>query len=77
MIVDKQTESGWGNAVVERLSIDLKKEFPVTGGGRQLDYWFAVVFCWEDKHLGKSMGHSSVYKFISSGRKPTGTAIEK
>jgi len=47
------------------------------GGGRPLDYRFAVVFCGEDKHLGKSMGHSSVYKFISSGRKPTGTAIEK
>ena len=25
----------------------------------------------------KSMGRSSVRKFISSGRKPTGTAIEK
>jgi predicted nuclease of restriction endonuclease-like (RecB) superfamily len=32
MIVDKQTESGWGNAVVERLSIDLKKGFPEMKG---------------------------------------------
>lgn len=32
MIVDKQTESGWGNAVVERLSRDLKKEFPEMKG---------------------------------------------
>ena len=32
MIVDKQTESGWGNAVIERLSRDLKKEFPEMKG---------------------------------------------
>jgi len=30
-----------------------------------------------DSQREKSMGRSSVYKFISSGRKPTGTAIEK
>jgi len=29
------------------------------------------------KQSVKSMGRSSVYKFISSERKPTGTAIEK
>jgi hypothetical protein len=28
-------------------------------------------------NLWKSMGRSSVYKFILSGRKSTGTAIEK
>ena len=31
---------------------------------------------WTKRRVGKSMERSSVYKFISLGRKPTGTAIE-
>lgn len=38
-IIEKQEKFGWGKAVVERLSLDLKKEFPETTGFSPRNLW--------------------------------------
>ncbi len=38
-IVEKQEKLGWGKAVVERLSKDLKKDFPVSAGYSPQNLW--------------------------------------
>lgn len=43
-IAEKQEQLGWGKAVVERLSHDLKKEFPGTAG-------FSTRNLWNMKHF--------------------------
>ncbi len=43
-IVEKQRTAGWGDAVVERLSADLRSEFPDMRG-------FSVVNLWRMKQL--------------------------
>jgi predicted nuclease of restriction endonuclease-like (RecB) superfamily len=40
MIVEMQEKSGWGNAVVERLSKDLRKEFPDMKGFSRANLFF-------------------------------------
>ena len=43
-IVEKQEKLGWGKAVVERLSKDLKNEFPGTSGFSERNLWDMPVF---------------------------------
>jgi predicted nuclease of restriction endonuclease-like (RecB) superfamily len=38
-IVEKQEQFGWGKSVVEKLSTDLKKEFPGLGGYSTRNLW--------------------------------------
>ena len=39
MIVGRQEKQGWGKSVVERLSIDLRKEFPEGTGFSPRNLW--------------------------------------
>lgn len=39
MIVERQKKAGWGKAVVERLSADLRQEFPGIGGFSASNLW--------------------------------------
>jgi hypothetical protein len=39
MIVERQEELGWGNAVVDRLSADLRNEFPDMSGFSPRNLW--------------------------------------
>ncbi|MFO0065068.1 MAG: YhcG family protein [Pirellulaceae bacterium] len=44
MIVEKQEQSGWGKSVVERLSQDLRKEFPGVAGFSVQNLWYMRQF---------------------------------
>ena len=39
VIVERQKQYGWGQSIVERLSRDLKYEFPNTGGFSDRNLW--------------------------------------
>jgi predicted nuclease of restriction endonuclease-like (RecB) superfamily len=44
MIVQRQKDEGWGKAVVERLSADLRAEFPGVGGFSTQNLWYMRQF---------------------------------
>lgn len=44
LIVEKQEQSGWGKSVVERLSQDLRKEFPGVAGFSVQNLWYMRQF---------------------------------
>ena len=44
MIVDRQEQSGWGKSVVERLSQDLRREFPGVAGFSVQNLWYMRQF---------------------------------
>ena len=44
MIVERQDVEGWGKAVVERLSADLRQEFPDVGGFSVQNLWYMRQF---------------------------------
>jgi predicted nuclease of restriction endonuclease-like (RecB) superfamily len=44
MIVERQEAEGWGKAIVERLSADLRNEFPGTGGFSVQNLWYMRQF---------------------------------
>lgn len=44
LIVERQEALGWGKAVVERLSVDLKAEFPEMTGFSPRNLWFIKQF---------------------------------
>jgi predicted nuclease of restriction endonuclease-like (RecB) superfamily len=47
MIVERQEKEGWGKAVVERLSADLRREFPGVGGFSVQNLWYMRQFFME------------------------------
>ncbi len=49
MISEKQNELGWGKSVVENISGDLKKEFPLVNGFSSTNLWYMVRFYAEYK----------------------------
>jgi predicted nuclease of restriction endonuclease-like (RecB) superfamily len=49
MISEKQKELGWGKAVIENISADLKKEFASTSGFSVSNLWYMVQFYTEYK----------------------------
>lgn len=53
MIVEKQTEKGWGSKVIDRLSHDLKKSFPGLAGfsPRNLKYMRKFAIAWPDEEI--------------------------
>ena len=44
LIVERQEAQGWGKAVVERLSADLRQEFPGVGGFSVQNLWYMRQF---------------------------------
>jgi predicted nuclease of restriction endonuclease-like (RecB) superfamily len=44
LIVEKQEQSGWGKSVVERLSQDLRREFPGVAGFSVQNLWYMRQF---------------------------------
>jgi predicted nuclease of restriction endonuclease-like (RecB) superfamily len=50
-ILDRQKEQGWGTKVIDRLSVDLRKEFPTMQGfsPRNLKYIRAFAEAWTDE----------------------------
>ena len=44
MIVERQERAGWGKSVVERLSQDLRREFPGVGGFSVQNLWYMRQF---------------------------------
>jgi len=44
MIVERQETEGWGKSVVERLSADLRKEFPAVSGFSAQNLWYMRQF---------------------------------
>ena len=44
MIVDRQEQAGWGKSVVERLSQDLRREFPGVAGFSVQNLWYMRQF---------------------------------
>ncbi len=44
LIVERQDAQGWGKAVVERLSADLRQEFPGVGGFSVQNLWYMRQF---------------------------------
>ncbi len=44
MIVERQDVEGWGKSVVERLSADLRREFPGVGGFSVQNLWYMRQF---------------------------------
>ena len=44
MIVERQEQAGWGKSVVERLSQDLRKEFPGVAGFSVQNLWYMRQF---------------------------------
>jgi len=53
MIVEKQEQAGWGQAVVERLSEDLRREFPGVRGFSAQNLWYMRQFYQEYRALEK------------------------
>ena len=49
MIVENQTQYGWGKSIVENLSTDLKKEFPGNSGFSVQNLWYMRQFYIEYK----------------------------
>ena len=49
MISEKQKEFGWGKAVIEKLALDLKKEFPEQKGFSSRNIWLMVKYYSEYK----------------------------
>lgn len=47
MIVERQDVEGWGKAVVERLSADLRREFPGVSGFSVQNLWYMRQFYFE------------------------------
>ena len=52
-ILERQQKEGWGTKVIDRLSFDLKKEFPSIKGfsPRNLKYMRKLAQCWTDKQI--------------------------
>jgi predicted nuclease of restriction endonuclease-like (RecB) superfamily len=44
MIVERQNSEGWGKSVVEKLSADLRREFPGVGGFSVQNLWYMRQF---------------------------------
>ena len=44
MIVERQDAEGWGKSIVERLSADLRREFPGVGGFSVQNLWYMRQF---------------------------------
>lgn len=44
MIVERQNSEGWGRSVVEKLSADLRREFPGVGGFSVQNLWYMRQF---------------------------------
>ena len=44
MIAERQAQAGWGRAVVENLSADLRREFPGTAGFSVQNLWYMRQF---------------------------------
>lgn len=53
LIVDRQENAGWGKAVVERLSSDLRREFPGVRGFSVQNLWYMRQFYQEYRSLEK------------------------
>ncbi len=53
MILDQATSEGWGTKVVDRLSVDLRQEFPEMTGfsPRNLKYMRAMATAWPDEAI--------------------------
>jgi predicted nuclease of restriction endonuclease-like (RecB) superfamily len=43
-IVERQHREGWGKSVVERLALDLQREFPGVGGFSRQNVWYMRAF---------------------------------
>lgn len=56
-ILAKQEEEGWGTKVIERLSQDLKQEFPGMGGFSQTNLKYMKTFAesWPDWSIGQQL----------------------
>ena len=50
LILDRQRKEGWGTKVIDRLSVDLQREFPGQGGfsPRNLNYMRAFAEAWPE-----------------------------
>jgi DUF1016 N-terminal domain len=66
-IRQKQTTQGWGDAVVERLSHDLKKSFPGTTG-------FSTINLWRMRQLHETY---TATDFLSQPVREIGTAAKR
>ena len=53
MIVGRQTDRGWGQAIVERLAGDLQKESPGVKGFSVQNLWYMRQFYLEYRENGK------------------------
>ena len=53
MIIERQDHAGWGKGVVERLSEDLRREFPGVSGFSVQNLWYMRQFYQEYLALGK------------------------
>jgi predicted nuclease of restriction endonuclease-like (RecB) superfamily len=52
-IVERQEKAGWGKAVVERLSADLRQDFPGVSGFSSQNLWFMRKFYLEYRDSAK------------------------
>ena len=52
-VLDRQAELGWGSKVIDRLSVDLRREFPEMKGlsPRNLKYMRAFAKAWPDEEI--------------------------
>ncbi len=52
-MLKKQSDEGWGTKVIDRLSVDLRKEFPDMKGfsPRNLKYMRAFASAWPDREI--------------------------
>jgi predicted nuclease of restriction endonuclease-like (RecB) superfamily len=52
-ILDRQEQEGWGTKVIDRLSVDLRREFPEMQGlsPRNLKYMRAFAAAWPDRQI--------------------------
>ena len=84
-ILAKQEEEGWGSKVIERLSQDLKREFPGTGGFSQTNLKYMKTFAksWPDWSIGQQLvdqipwSHNMVILQQVKGVKPRQWYIQK
>ncbi|WP_370262309.1 DUF1016 N-terminal domain-containing protein [Limnobacter sp.] len=59
LIAERQAQAGWGRAVVENLSADLRREFPGTAGFSVQNLWYMRQFyseCHADERLQPLVG---------------------
>jgi predicted nuclease of restriction endonuclease-like (RecB) superfamily len=63
-ILQRQAEQGWGTKVIERLSQDLKREFPLIQGfsSRNLKYMRAFAEAWPDEAIVHQLGAQIPWK---------------